>query len=110
MELRVAHIERCSYFPRSGFHGCLSGWQSFLLSLRAGWQSFLLSLRAGAYFNFNEVGTQIWEMLARSCRAGEIFRGLLRHYEVDEKTLVVHVATFWEQLAKDRLVKLVDVG
>lgn len=70
----------------------------------------LLSLRADAYFNFNEVGTQIWEMLARPCRAGEIFRGLLRHYEVDEKTLVVHVATFWEQLAKDRLVKLVDVG
>jgi hypothetical protein len=68
----------------------------------------VLSVRAGAYFDFNEVGTEIWDLLARSCRAGEIFDELLRQHEVDENTLAVHVTPFLEQLAKDGLVQLID--
>lgn len=68
----------------------------------------VLNMRAGSYFNFNEVGTEIWDMLARSCRVGEIFDELLRRYEVDQNTLNTQVTTFLEQLAKDRLVRLID--
>lgn len=68
----------------------------------------VLNLRAGSYFDFNEVGTEIWDMLARSFRVGELFEQLLRRYEVDENTLAAHVTTFLEQLAKHRLVQLID--
>jgi hypothetical protein len=70
----------------------------------------VLNARVGSYFDFNEVGTEIWDMLARSCRVGEIFDKLLRRYEVDENTLTVHVTNFLEQLAKDRLIQLIDDG
>jgi hypothetical protein len=68
----------------------------------------VLDVRVGSYFNFNEVGTEIWDMLARSCRVGELFDELLRRYEVDQNALAVQVTTFLEQLAKHRLVRLLD--
>ena len=68
----------------------------------------VLGLHAGSYFSFNEVGTVIWDMLARPCRVRDIFDELLRRHEVDEKTLAADVRPFLEQLAGDRLVQVID--
>lgn len=68
----------------------------------------VLSLHAGSYFTFNEVGTDIWNMLARPHRVGRICHELLRRHEIDEQTLVADVLLFLEQLARNGLVQVID--
>lgn len=68
----------------------------------------VLNVRVGSYFNFNKVGTEIWDMLTQSCRIAKIFDELLRRYEVDQNTLAVQVSTFLEQLAKDHTTMIYE--
>ena len=70
----------------------------------------VLSLRAGAYFDFNRVAAEIWEMLAAPCRVGEIFRTLVQNYDVDADTLARDVTPFLETLVDERLLRVVDAG
>ena len=67
----------------------------------------LLSLRAGAYFGFNQVASDIWNMLAEPCRVGEIFDSLMRRHEVDAETLARDVTPFLQTLIEQRLVRLI---
>jgi hypothetical protein len=70
----------------------------------------VLSVRAGAYFGFNPVATEIWDMLAEPCRVGEIFERLADTHEVDAATLSRDVTPFLQTLIENRLVRLVDPG
>jgi hypothetical protein len=70
----------------------------------------VLSLRAGAYFGFNRVGTEIWEMLAAPCRVGEIFHALAQRHEVDDETLARDVTPFLETLVEQHLLRVVEAG
>jgi hypothetical protein len=70
----------------------------------------LLSIRAGAYFGFNRVGTQIWNMLAEPRRVGDIFDFLLQTHDVDADTMVRDVAEFLDDLIRRRLVRVVNLG
>lgn len=70
----------------------------------------VLSMRAGAYFDFNLVATEIWNMLAEPCRVGEIFASLSERHDVDAETLVHDVAPFLQTLIEDRLVRVIDPG
>lgn len=68
----------------------------------------LLSLRAGAYFGFNPVASEIWDMVAVPCRVGEIFAALEAKHEVDAETLARDVTPFLETLVDQRLLRLVE--
>ena len=70
----------------------------------------LLSVRAGAFFRLNRVGTEIWEMLIRPCRVGEMFDVLSQNYDVDGNILTRDVIEFLEALVKRHLVRVVTVG
>lgn len=70
----------------------------------------VLSLRAGAYFGFNRVGSEIWDMLAAPCRVGEIFRALAQLHEVDDQILARDVTPFLETLVEQRLLRVVKAG
>ena len=68
----------------------------------------VMSIRAGAYFDFNRVASEIWDLLAEPCRVGEIFDTLLQRHDVDAKTLVRDVTPFLQTLLEHRLVRLLD--
>jgi hypothetical protein len=70
----------------------------------------ILSVRAGSYFGFNDVATEIWEMLAEPCRVGEIFDALSERHEVDGKTLTHDVTPFLQKLIDQGLVRIIDPG
>jgi hypothetical protein len=68
----------------------------------------LLSLRAGAYFNFNPMASEIWQMLAEPCRVGQIFAALSDGHDVDAQTVAHDVTPFLQTLVNHRLVRVVD--
>jgi hypothetical protein len=68
----------------------------------------VLSVRAGSYFSFNHVGSEIWDMLAKPCRVGQIFHELLRRHNVDAETLASDVTPFLQMLVERGLVRAVD--
>ncbi len=69
-------------------------------------RAVVLSLAAGSYFNFNRVATEIWDMLAKPCRVGEILRRLSDRHDVDAATLAHDVTSFLETLVNERLVQV----
>jgi Coenzyme PQQ synthesis protein D (PqqD) len=70
----------------------------------------VLSMRAGSYFGFNQVATEIWNMLAEPCRVGQIFDSLLERHDVDAETLAYDVTPFLQTLVEHRLVRVIDPG
>ena len=68
----------------------------------------LLSMRAGAYFGFNPIASEIWQMLAEPCRVGQIFASLSDGYDVDAQTLTRDVTPFLQTLVDHRLVRVID--
>lgn len=68
----------------------------------------VLSLRAGSYFGFNPVATEIWNMLAKPCRVGEIFDSLSERHDVDAEILTRDVTPFLQTLVEHQLVRVID--
>jgi hypothetical protein len=70
----------------------------------------VLSVRAGSYFGFNQVATEIWDMLAAPCRVGQIFDSLAERHDVDCDTLTRDVTPFLQTLVAHRLLRVIDPG
>jgi Coenzyme PQQ synthesis protein D (PqqD) len=68
----------------------------------------LLSLRAGAYFNFNPMASEIWQMLAEPRRVGDILSVLRDDHDVDAETVARDVTPFLQTLVDHRLVRMID--
>jgi hypothetical protein len=68
----------------------------------------VLSVRAGAYFGFNRIGSEIWNMLSEPRRVGEILDTLAQSHEVDFDTMTRDVTQFLQTLIERRLVRVVD--
>ena len=68
----------------------------------------VLSVRAGAYFGFNLIGSEIWNMLSEPRRVGEIFDTLAQSHEVDRDTMTRDVTQFLQTLIERRLVRVVE--
>ena len=70
----------------------------------------LLSLRAGAFFKFNTIGGQIWNMLIEPRSVREIVDALSKIHEADDETMARDVAGFLDSLIDRRLVRVIDSG
>jgi hypothetical protein len=68
----------------------------------------LLSVRAGAYFSFNPMGSEIWQMLAEPCPVSELFVSLSEGYYVDAQIITRDVTPFLQTLVDNRLVRVID--
>jgi len=68
----------------------------------------VLSVRAGAYFGFNRVASEIWQMLAEPCRVGWIFDALRESHDVDPETVVRDVTPFLQTLLEQKLARVSD--
>jgi Coenzyme PQQ synthesis protein D (PqqD) len=69
-------------------------------------EAVLLQLDSGKYFGLNEMGTRIWELLARYGELEPVCRALLDEFEVPEDQLRREVRAFLDALAACRLVDL----
>jgi hypothetical protein len=67
----------------------------------------ILSLDAGSYFDFNQVATEIWRMLAEPCRVSKIFHALSNRHNVDAEALARDVTPFLQMLVEERLVRMI---
>lgn len=70
----------------------------------------VLHLDAGAYFDFNGVASEIWRMLSKPCRVGDIFCALSHTHDVDDTALSRDVLPFLQTLIEKRLARQVDQG
>jgi len=70
-------------------------------------RTVVLSVGAGSYFDFNQIGTEIWNMLAEPCCVSEIFHRLSQQHEVDAETLRRDVTPFLQILVDERLVRMI---
>ena len=68
-------------------------------------RAVVLSVSAGSYFDFNQVATEIWKMLAEPCRVSEIFQRLSRQHHVDPETVSRDVSPFLQTLVDERLAR-----
>jgi hypothetical protein len=67
----------------------------------------ILNLKAAAYFDFNNVATEIWGMLSGPRSVGQILQQLSQHHNVDAEILARDVMTFLQSLIAQRLVRIV---
>jgi Coenzyme PQQ synthesis protein D (PqqD) len=70
-------------------------------------RAVVLSLDRGSYFDFNQVATEIWSMLAEPRTVSEIFDCLSEQHDVDAETLTHDVTAFLQTLVEERLVRVV---
>jgi hypothetical protein len=68
-----------------------------------------LSVRVGAYFDFNQVGSEIWSMLEQPRSAIEIVDRLSGAYDVDKGTICHDVSAFLQALIERGLLRVVPV-
>lgn len=68
----------------------------------------VLSVRAGAYFGFNRVASEIWQMLAAPCRVGRIVDTLCESHDVDRQTVIRDVTPFLQTLLEQKLARVSD--
>jgi Coenzyme PQQ synthesis protein D (PqqD) len=68
-----------------------------------------LSVRVGAYFDFNQVGSEIWSMLEQPRTVVEIVDRLSGAYGVDADTIRHDVSAFLQALIERGLLRVVSV-
>ena len=66
----------------------------------------LLSIENGEYYNLNEVGSRIWELLEQPRSVAELIERLLGEFAVDRATCEREALAFLEQLARDKLLRV----
>jgi hypothetical protein len=70
----------------------------------------VLSVGAGSYFDFNQIATEIWHMLAEPCRVSEMFQRLSKQHDIDAEIVSRDVTPFLRTLAKERLIRILTPG
>ncbi|HEV7287637.1 PqqD family peptide modification chaperone [Sphingomonas sp.] len=75
-----------------------------LLSAAVGDELLMMSAAEGKYFNLNDVGSRIWELLAQPVSAEKLVAALTAEYDVDADTAREHVADFLAALRERGLV------
>jgi hypothetical protein len=66
------------------------------------------SVREGSYFDFNQVASDIWQMLSAPCRVRAIFDALSQSHDVDATALSRDVLPFLQNLTDRRLARIVE--
>ena len=75
-----------------------------LMSAAVGDELLMMSAAEGKYFNLNDVGSRIWELLAQPVSAEKLVAALTVEYDVDADTAREHVADFLSALCERGLV------
>ncbi|MES2494670.1 MAG: PqqD family peptide modification chaperone [Pseudomonadota bacterium] len=75
-----------------------------LLSAAVGEELLMMSTAEGKYFNLNDVGTRIWELLAQPVSADGLVAALTAEYAIDADTARAQVTEFLTALRERGLL------
>lgn len=67
-------------------------------------EAVVLNLQTGVYFQLNEVGTRVWELLSVHGEAEPIVDALFEEYEVERATLTEDVDRLISELSEKGLL------
>ncbi|HYG65353.1 MAG TPA: PqqD family protein [Thermoanaerobaculia bacterium] len=73
-----------------------------------GGEAVLLDPEAGTYFGLNEVGTEIWSLLAEGTPLGEAHVRLVRTYDAPADEVWEDLVALVRDLVGSRLVEVLD--
>ena len=79
-----------------------------LLAAAVGDELLMMSAAEGKYFNLNDVGARIWELLAQPVSTQGLVAALTAEYEVDGDTVRAEVMEFLSALRERGLLVPVD--
>src|SRR5947208_10275991 len=68
----------------------------------------MLSERAGAYFGLDDIGSEIWRLIAQPRRVSDLCESLAQRYDADADTLIRDVTSFLDDLLARGLARLVE--
>lgn len=66
----------------------------------------LLSIENGEYYNMNEVGSRIWELLEKPTTVVALIDTLVGEFEVDRATCEKEALAFLARLRADKLLQI----
>jgi hypothetical protein len=68
----------------------------------------ILHLQDGVYFELNETGSRVWQLVQQPCRLGAIFDSLLSEYDVDSETCWDDLVALAEDMLRHGLLEIKD--
>lgn len=71
-------------------------------------ESVILHIESGKYFGFNEVGTEIWELLAEPHSIAEIAQHIAAKYDVAEERCQADIEELVEELLGKELIAVCE--
>ncbi|WP_428245400.1 PqqD family peptide modification chaperone [Ferrovibrio sp.] len=81
-----------------------------ILTAAVGEELLMMSAAEGKYFNLNDVGTRIWELLAQPVSVEGLVKALTDEYEVDADTARAQVLEFMVALRTRGLLASADAA
>lgn len=81
-----------------------------LLAAAVGDELLMMNAAEGKYFNLNDVGSRIWELLAQPVSVDELVAALTAEYEVDAGAAHVEVLEFLSALRERGLLAPADAA
>lgn len=66
----------------------------------------MMDIDKGKYYNFNLVGSRIWELIEKPISVKEIIVELLKEFEIDEKKCEATVINFMNRLNDNELITI----
>jgi hypothetical protein len=70
-----------------------------------GEEKVMLSVKNGKYYNFGEVGGEIWDLIKSPTSITKLVDALTASYEVDESACQQQVLSFLEHLLNEGLIE-----
>ncbi len=71
-------------------------------------QIVMMSIESSAYYNLDNIGSEIWQLLEAPMKIAEICETLMGRYAVDANTCQRDVLHFIERLANEGVLVLID--
>jgi len=68
----------------------------------------IAGLNAGHYYEVNEVGARVWELVQTPVAAGDVERTIAAEYEVAPERCAADVLAFLTRMAAERLIEIED--
>lgn len=69
-------------------------------------EAVMMDMDRGKYYNFNIVGSRIWQLIEKPISIREIVDELLNEFDIDQETCEAAVMKFVDRLVDDELVKI----